>query len=610
MKFAWFLALRYLKPKRTFISIITVISILGVTLGVGVLIVVIAVMSGFERRIKDEWLKVEPPVYLYDDTRSFFGQIEEPGADGQEPKEPEWRGLLRQLKSFKGVQNASAFINVVTLMQTAPQREHDDMELKMGPGDTPPGEPPPPEPDPSAVPAPVPQPAPSTAPGPGTETSPPPPPPSSPENGPQGDPARAGAAAPPATPPLPHAGPESADKPATDETQDLPIPPDATDAAGQAPPDKTAKEQTQSVTGLDRTRPLAPAVIIGVDTDDPVQMEKMEKRFRELRERIRTRPDGQLIPSAWGEFDISGETMVLSEEVARKLSSGEIGPIHLGSRGNLFGPSYINEGINIVEEQRQAKDDKEKQAEVEAKDRDYPLPMDLSITGIFDDDKQSGGPQGGVGYVSLMTAQRLAGAGKAVDGIYVELADPYEAQDMVDRLMEAGLIPPGWHAETWMQRHRQQFEAVANERSMMYIVLGFISLVAAFCIGNTMITFAVQKRREIGMMRALGAKTSHIVGLFMTKGFIVGFLGTTLGYLTGQLVLYYRNGLRDWINNTFGHQIFDAAIYGLNEIPAELRVTDQVIICSVAMVLCVVASMVPSFLVGQMEPARALRNDR
>ena len=236
--------------------------------------------------------------------------------------------------------------------------------------------------------------------------------------------------------------------------------------------------------------------------------------------------------------------------------------------------------------------------------------MDLLVTGILDDDKQSGGPQGGIGYVSLNTAQKLAGAGKAVDGIQVELADAYDAGIMAEKLKTSGILPPNWHVETWMERHRQQFEAVENERSMMYIVLGFISVVAAFCIMNTMITMAVQKRREIGMMRALGAKTSHIIALFMTNGFIVGLIGTGLGYGIGRLVLAYRNNLRDWINDTFGHQIFDAAIYGLNEIPAELRGMDEIYICGIAFVLCTLAAVPPAFLVGRMEPARALRNDR
>ena len=90
------------------ISIITVISILGVALGVGVLIVVIAVMSGFEKRIKDEWLKVEPAIQLYDDSRSFLTVVDGEGEDHSEA----WRALLPKLKSFPGVENASPFINV------------------------------------------------------------------------------------------------------------------------------------------------------------------------------------------------------------------------------------------------------------------------------------------------------------------------------------------------------------------------------------------------------------------------------------------------------------------------------------------------------------------
>ena len=140
MKFSWFLALRYLKPKRTFISIITVISILGVALGVGVLIVVIAVMSGFEKRIKDEWLKVEPPLYLMDDTRSWLAET----AEEREDTDPLWRELLPKVKSVARVTNASPYINVVAMMQQAPEKDFDNREVQVDPSGVPPPEPAPP----------------------------------------------------------------------------------------------------------------------------------------------------------------------------------------------------------------------------------------------------------------------------------------------------------------------------------------------------------------------------------------------------------------------------------------------------------------------------------
>ena len=547
MKFSWFLALRYLKPKRTFISIITVISILGVALGVGVLIVVIAVMSGFEKRIKDEWLKVEPPLYLMDDSRSWLTQEEELPQGAQ----PLWRELLPKVKSFPGVTNASPYINVVALMQQAPEKEFDSTDVPVNPSDVPPEL----------------EPAPKD----GQQDSPPPESPGGNEPAP----------APPA---------------ASDTTPAAPAAEESAPDTAAAPPAATKKE---SVTGLDRTLPLAHAIIIGVDTEDVEQMARLARRFGELK--------GRKNPFAWGEFDVSGETIVLSHDLAAKFSRGaKAGPVSIGeTRINIFGPSYINEGIDVIEEKRQAKDDKARQAEIEAKDREYPAPEELTITGVFNDDKQPG-----VAYVSLKTAQRLAGAGKAVDGISIDLADPYDAPAMAAKIEKAGLLPLGWRTETWIERHRQQFEAVSNERSMMYLVLGVISIVAAFSMMNTMITFAVQKRREIGMMRALGARTSQIVGLFLTKGFIVGVLGTGLGYGLGLLVLHERNTTRDWINKTFGHEIFDSSIYGLSEIPADLRTEDQIIICAIGVCLCTLSALLPAFLVGRMQPARALRNDR
>ena len=318
MKFSLFLALRYLKPKRTFISIITVISVLGVALGVGVLMVVIAVMSGFEKRIKEEWLRVEPPIHILDDNRSFFGN--ERTEDG---KEPVWREVLRRVKAVPGVESASAFIHVVALAQTAPPKEFDNTSIKVDPNNLPPVEPPGPDDAPPPPPAP----------GADSPTSGEAPPPPAPAPGPQGDPAKPGTAAPAAP-----AAAESGGTPAE--------PPAAAPVAGDAPkaeapdgeksddanvPGEEGPAERESVTGLDRTKPLAPVLIIGVDTGDSSQMDKRERRFRELQGRLRVRPDGVKEPSAVGEFDISGETIVLSLEVTRRLARGiESGPVYPG----------------------------------------------------------------------------------------------------------------------------------------------------------------------------------------------------------------------------------------------------------------------------------------
>lgn len=464
MKFSWFIALRYLKPKGTFVSVITLISVAGVALGVGVLLVVIAVMSGFEKKIKEELLKSEPALIVQNPDRDFADPPEEEGV-------PAWRGIAATVRQHPEVKSVSPIVTVTAVLEKKPSAEEEKELEATGAG--------------------------------------------------------------------------------TDEAQCL---------------------------------------LIGVDPQDTVQMERLQKLMTE---------------QGSGSFELAGDNIVISRALANKL--GRTLGLTLGeSAVNVFGPSFLREYRNYYQEQQRAKDDPEKKEKVEAKDRDLPLPEELVVQGVLEDDKM--GDQL-TGFISLKNAQKLAGKGKSIDGLTVEVADAFRAGEIkADLLQKDSLL--GWMPQTWMERNQRFFDAIANERGMMYLVLGFISVVAAFCIMNTMITMAVQKRKEIGMMRALGAKTSQIVGLFVVKGLIVAGFGVGSGYVLGTLVLQFRNDIRRWISQTFNWQIFDERIYGLREIPADPRLIDNLMICGIAFVLCTLAAVPPAWLVGRMDPARALRSDR
>jgi lipoprotein-releasing system permease protein len=464
MKFSWFIALRYLKPKGTFVSVITVISVAGVALGVGVLLVVIAVMSGFEKKIKEELLKSEPALIVQNPDRDFADPPAEEGV-------PAWRGIAATVRQHPEVKSVSPIVTVTAVLEKKPSAEEEKELEATGAG--------------------------------------------------------------------------------TDEAQCL---------------------------------------LIGVDPQDTVQMERLQKLMTE---------------QGSGSFELAGDNIVISRALANKL--GRTLSLTLGeSAVNVFGPSFLREYRTYYQEQQRAKDDPEKKEKVENKDRDLPLPEELVVQGVLEDDKM--GDQL-TGFISLKNAQKLAGKGKSIDGLTVEVTDAFRAGEIKsDLLQKESLL--GWMPQTWMERNQRFFDAIANERGMMYLVLGFISVVAAFCIMNTMITMAVQKRKEIGMMRALGAKTSQIVGLFVVKGLIVAGFGVGSGYMLGTLVLQFRNDIRRWISQTFNWQIFDERIYGLREIPADPRLIDNLMICGIAFVLCTLAAVPPAWLVGRMDPARALRSDR
>jgi lipoprotein-releasing system permease protein len=165
-----------------------------------------------------------------------------------------------------------------------------------------------------------------------------------------------------------------------------------------------------------------------------------------------------------------------------------------------------------------------------------------------------------------------------------------------------------WNADTWMERHKQLFDTVQNELEMMYFILFIIVLVAAFCVMNTMITVTVQKRREIGIISALGSRIGQIMWVFLTQGMIVGVFGAVGGLGLGLLVTWLRNDIRWLIAKLTGREIFAEAIYGLAKIPAKVAGADVATISIGAFVLCTLAALVPAFLAARTEPAAALRD--
>jgi lipoprotein-releasing system permease protein len=191
--------------------------------------------------------------------------------------------------------------------------------------------------------------------------------------------------------------------------------------------------------------------------------------------------------------------------------------------------------------------------------------------------------------------------------ISLELKDPFRA-DLVNRDSIRLELPANWVSESWIQRNKQLFDTVRNERGMMYFVLFFIILVAAFSTMNTMITVTVQKRQEIGVMKALGARVWQIVGVFIGQGMIVGIIGSLSGMGIGALVLHYRNTLRDFLAESMGLMIFPEEMYGVSEIPAQIVTGDIAIICVGAFVLCTLAALPPAYMVARLDPARALRD--
>ena len=162
---------------------------------------------------------------------------------------------------------------------------------------------------------------------------------------------------------------------------------------------------------------------------------------------------------------------------------------------------------------------------------------------------------------------------------------------------------------TWRELNRQIFEALAMEKSMLFFLLMIIVIVAAFTIAGTLITVVIQKTREIGVMKALGASPLTVLGVFGLQGTIVGFVGVSVGTLLGLWIVDQRNQLADRLSQWTGLEIFPKELYRFSSIPAHVDRLDIAQITVSAFVICVLAALLPAFYAACMTPSKALHTE-
>ncbi len=295
-----------------------------------------------------------------------------------------------------------------------------------------------------------------------------------------------------------------------------------------------------------------------------------------------------------GRFDLGGDHVVLTDRVARRLG------VKTGDAVAVLASDTVRQ---MIRDLRAAETEADPDKAAAARAEIVVLPRELVVTGIVRADTA-----GERCYVPLDIAQDLFGLEGDVSGIGLELADPQLADRFASELFGGDVLPHDWSLRTWSSSHGAMLQSVENQQSLMWFLLVFIMLVAAICVMNTTITVTVQKRREIGILTALGGRAWQIIGIFLAKAGVVAVLGILLGLAGGGLVLQYRNDLRDFIAERTGRDIFPQDIYFLSGIPAQIQPADIASICALAIVLCLLAALVPAWFAARVDPAVALRD--
>ncbi len=325
---------------------------------------------------------------------------------------------------------------------------------------------------------------------------------------------------------------------------------------------------------------VSPAVIRGINVEQEQQLIDLKNKDKKY---------------IIGTIDMESDTVVLGRTLAAEVGAA------IGDEVVIYAPGNIRGVLDEI--RRETEDPDAKPRTLADIKQDIVIPAPMKVVGLIN----SGTNAFDANYIltPLYNAQELYGIKNGIHGLAVKTDRPYNVRIVQDRISDA--LAGRAFAVSWIDDNQQRFDAIRMERHVMFVLLSVIVLVAAFGIMNTLITVTVQKTREIGIMKALGARTVQIVWVFLGQGMAVGALGTALGLGAGLLLLHFRNPFRLWLGDVLHIEIFPAGIYEFDGIPAEIIPQDVAIICIGAFVLCSVAALIPAYLAARLDPVKALR---
>jgi lipoprotein-releasing system permease protein len=231
----------------------------------------------------------------------------------------------------------------------------------------------------------------------------------------------------------------------------------------------------------------------------------------------------------------------------------------------------------------------------------FPRTRLMTVVGLFEVGAQQDGQ---LAYTSLATAERLLG-GRGTGGLQLRTADLLEAPRLGPEISAA--LGDSGRYRPWSETQGSLFRAIRMEKLTVTCLLLGVVFVAAFNVVSTLVMAVTEKRRDIAVLRTMGATPGEVARIFLIQGLALALLGVAAGAAIGVLMALNIASIVSTVEGWLGMQVFDPEIYFISRLPARLEWPDVALVSGAAALLSVLAALYPAWRASRVAPAEVLR---
>jgi lipoprotein-releasing system permease protein len=284
--------------------------------------------------------------------------------------------------------------------------------------------------------------------------------------------------------------------------------------------------------------------------------------------------DEQMIAGSLAALDDERWQVVLGVELASRLGVGPGDPV------TIFAPEIRATAAGVVPQVRR-----------------------FTVAGIFEAGVHEF--DSALALVHWQDAQALFRTGDGVTGVRLEFTDLFRARTIALELAEQ--LPGFYRVRDWTQQHANWFRAVQLEKTMMFIILSLIIVVAAFNIISTLVMLVTDKQADIAILKTMGLSPGRVMQVFVVQGMSIGVIGTLLGTVGGIVLALNVENIVAGIEALLDTEFLSADIYYISDLPSDLQWRDVARFSGLALVLSLLSTLYPAWRAGRTRPAEALR---